>query len=135
MAKRDVYKRGEIYLAEMNPNGLHIPPVHSNAVPILVLQSDDGSIHCPSLTVVLLDKQYGQKTGQKLKRQLQTDEAVEVICSLEKTGFSIMKRITRIDKRQIRGLVGRVEDVFMENWLADLEDNYGIIIPETVEAP
>ena len=98
MRKNWVYRRGDIYIANLNPfRGSE----QGGTRPVLVLQNNDGNYYCPTLIVAPLSsklKKPNLPTHFLLKkgRGLMTDSIVE------------LEQIKTIDKCRIQRYIGKI---------------------------
>lgn len=119
------YRRGDIYLADLNPfYGFEQGGVR----PVLVLQNNVGNYFCPTLIVAPL-------TSQIKKPNQPTHFLLENVRGLEKPAMVIAEQIRTIDKRRIRKYLGRLDRQTMEALAECLEVSLGLCIPEEMEAP
>ncbi len=119
------YRRGDIYLADLNPfYGFEQGGVR----PVLVLQNNVGNYFCPTLIVAPL-------TSQIKKPNQPTHFLLENVRGLEKPAMVIAEQIRTIDKRRIRKYLGRLDHQTMEALAECLEVSLGLYIPEEMEAP
>ena len=119
------YRRGDIYLADLNPfYGFEQGGVR----PVLVLQNNVGNYFCPTLIVAPL-------TSQIKKPNQPTHFLLENVRGLEKPAMVIAEQIRTIDKRRIRKYLGRLDRQTMEALAECLEVSLGLYIPEEMEAP
>ena len=119
------YRRGDIYLADLNPfYGFEQGGVR----PVLILQNNVGNYFCPTLIVAPL-------TSQIKKPNQPTHFLLENVRGLEKPAMVIAEQIRTIDKRRIRKYLGRLDRQTMEALAECLEVSLGLYIPEEMEAP
>ena len=120
-----VYRRGDIYIANLNPfKGSE----QGGTRPVLVLQNNDGNFYCPTLIVAPLSsklKKMNLPTHYLLKkgRGLFTDSIVE------------LEQIRTIDKCRIKRYIGRISPEQMSGVESAIYESLGLHIPECVEAP
>ena len=125
MRKNWVYRRGDIYIANLNPfKGSE----QGGTRPVLVLQNNDGNFYCPTLIVAPLSsklKKPNQPTHFLLKkgRGLMTDSIVE------------LEQIKTIDKCRIQRYIGKITPEQMSGVEEAIQKSLGMYIPECVEAP
>ena len=125
MRKNWVYRRGDIYIANLNPfRGSE----QGGTRPVLVLQNNDGNYYCPTLIVAPLSSklkkpnlptQFLLKKGQGLI----TDSIVE------------LEQIKTIDKCRIQRYIGKITPEQMSGVEEAIQKSLGMYIPECVEAP
>ena len=125
MRKNWVYRRGDIYIANLNPfKGSE----QGGTRPVLVLQNNDGNFYCPTLIVAPLSsklKKTNLPTHFLLKkgRGLITDSIVE------------LEQIKTIDKCRIQRYIGKITSEQMSGVEDAIRESLGMEIPECVEAP
>lgn len=119
------YRRGDIYLADLNP---HYGFEQGGVRPVLVLQNNVGNFFCPTLIVAPL-------TSHLKKLSQPTHFLLENVRGLDKPAMVIAEQITTIDKRRIRKYMGRVDRETMNDLSECLEVSLGLYIPEEMEAP
>ena len=125
MRKNWVYRRGDIYIANLNPfRGSE----QGGTRPVLVLQNNDGNFYCPTLIVAPLSsklKKTNLPTHFLLKkgRGLITDSIVE------------LEQIKTIDKCRIQRYIGKITSEQMSGVENAIRESLGMEIPECVEAP
>ena len=125
MRKNWVYRRGDIYIANLNPfKGSE----QGGTRPVLVLQNNDGNFYCPTLIVAPLSsklKKPNLPTHFLLKkgRGLMTDSIVE------------LEQIKTIDKSRVQRYVGKITPEQMSGVEEAIQKSLGMYIPEYVEAP
>ena len=125
MRKNWVYRRGDIYIANLNPfRGSE----QGGTRPVLVLQNNDGNFYCPTLIVAPLSsklKKPNLPTHFLLKkgRGLMTDSIVE------------LEQIKTIDKSRIQRYIGKITPEQMSGVEEAIQKSLGMYIPECVEAP
>ena len=125
MRKNWVYRRGDIYIANLNPfRGSE----QGGTRPVLVLQNNDGNYYCPTLIVAPLSsklKKPNLPTHFRLKkgRGLMTDSIVE------------LEQIKTIDKCRIQRYIGKITPEQMSGVEEAIQKSLGMYIPECVEAP
>ena len=125
MRKNWVYRRGDIYIANLNPfRGSE----QGGTRPVLVLQNNDGNLYCPTLIIAPLSsklKKPNLPTHYLLKkgRGLFTDSIVE------------LEQIKTIDKSRVQRYVGKITPEQMSGVEEAIQKSLGMYIPECVEAP
>ena len=125
MRKSWVYRRGDIYIANLNPfRGSE----QGGTRPVLILQNNDGNYYCPTLIVAPLSsklKKTDLPTHFLLKKGggLVTDSIVE------------LEQIKTIDKSRVKRYVGKITPEQMSGVEEAILKSLGMVIPESVEAP
>ena len=120
------YRRGDIYLADLNPI---FGSEQGGVRPVLVLQNNGGNYFCPTLIVAPLTSRINKKPNQP------THYLLEHVNGLERPATVILEQIKTIDKRRIRKYLGKVTRREMDELTECLEISLGLYIPEEMEAP
>lgn len=125
MPENWIYRRGDIYLANLNPfKGSE----QGGTRPVLVLQNDDGNFYCSTLIVAPL--------SSKLKKlDLPTHVLLQRGRELRLTSIVELEQIRTIDKQRILDYIGKLSHEQMEKVDHAIHVSLGLYIPETVEAP
>lgn len=120
-----VYRRGDIYLANLNP---FTGSEQGGTRPVLVLQNNDGNIYCPTLIIAPI-------TTKLKKQNLPTHCCFETVRGLSEPSMVSLEQIKTIDKSRIKQYLGKLT----KEQMAEVEDacktSLGMVIPECVEAP
>lgn len=120
-----VYRRGDIYLANLNP---FTGSEQGGTRPVLILQNNDGNIYCPTLIIAPI-------TTKLKKQNLPTHCCFETVRGLPEPSMVSLEQIKTIDKSRIRQYLGKLT----KEQMAAVEDacmtSLGMEIPESVEAP
>lgn len=119
------YRRGDIYLADLNP---YYGFEQGGVRPVLVLQNNVGNFYCPTLIIVPL-------TSQIKKPNQPTHFLLNDVRGLNRPAMVIAEQIKTIDKRRIRKYLGKVDRQTMDELAECLEVSLGLYIPEEMEAP
>lgn len=119
------YRRGDIYLADLNP---YFGSEQGGVRPVLVLQNNIGNYFCPTLIVAPLTSQI-KKLGQP------THFLLENVRGLDRPAMVMAEQIKTIDKRRVRKYMGKVDHKTMDDLADCLEVSLGLYIPEEMEAP
>lgn len=119
------YRRGDIYLADLNP---YYGFEQGGVRPVLVLQNNIGNYYCPTLIIVPL-------TSQIKKPKQPTHFLLNDVRGLNRPAMVIAEQIKTIDKRRIRKYLGKVDRQTMDELAECLEVSLGLYIPEEMEAP
>ena len=120
-----VYRRGDIYLANLNP---YKGSEQGGTRPVLVLQNNDGNIFCPTLIIAPI-------TTKLKKKELPTHCCFGKIKGLNEPSMVSLEQIKTIDKSRIRGFLGRLTREQMSRVEEACMTSLGIEVPECVEAP
>lgn len=114
------YRRGDIYLADLNPcYGFEQGGIR----PVLVLQNNVGNFFCPTLIVAPL-------TSQIKKLNQPTHFVLDNVRGLDKPAMVIAEQIRTIDKRRIRKYLGNVDRQTMNDITACIDISLGLYEPE-----
>lgn len=123
------FHRGEIYYADLDPVFGH---EQGGTRPVLVLQNDVGNYYSPTLIVTAATRRLFKKPSQPTHVVL--DDAEGLAPSL-----FMLEVIRTIDKRRVKGYVGKLTEGQMERIDAALrislrlgEDDF---LPTEMEAP
>ena len=123
------FHRGEIYYAALDPVYGH---EQGGTRPVLVLQNDVGNFYSPTLIVTAATRRTYKKPSQPTHVVL--DDAEGLAPSLFMLEF-----IRTIDKRRVRGYVGRLTKEQMEQIDAALRVSLHLdedaFLPTELEAP
>lgn len=125
LRKNWVYKRGDIYLANLNPfKGSE----QGGTRPVLVLQNNDGNFYCPTLIVAPVTTRL-----KKLKQP--THCYFETVRGLNEPSMVSLEQIKTIDKCRIEKYLGKVTPEQMKSVEEAIRESLGMEIPYCVEAP
>ena len=121
-----IYRRGDIYLANLNPfKGSE----QGGTRPVLVLQNNDGNYYCPTLIVAPI-------TTKPKKLDLPTHCFFKWVRGLQEPSMVMLEQITTIDKCRVERYLGRVTRKQMEKVEDAVRESLGMEeIPPCVEAP
>ena len=125
MKENWVYRRGDIYMANLNPfKGSE----QGGTRPVLVLQNNTGNLFCPTLIVAPLTTQVNKKKDQP------THYLLSGVRGLPEDSVALLEQIKTIDKSSISYL-GKVSKEEMRGVDQAIKVSLGIYISEDVEAP
>ena len=120
-----IYKRGDIYLANLNPfKGSE----QGGTRPVLVLQNNDGNYYCPTLIVAPI-------TTKLKKLNMPTHGCFEKVRGLDEPSMVSLEQIKTIDKCRIEKCIGKMTRKQMAKVEDAIRESLGMEIPECVEAP
>ena len=126
MKENWVYRRGDIYMANLNPfKGSEQGGTH----PVLVLQNNTGNLFCPTLIVTPLTTQVNKKKDQP------THYLLSGVRGLPEDSVALLEQIKTIDKSRIISYLGNVSKEDMRGVDQAIKVSLGIYISEDVEAP
>ena len=99
MKENWVYRRGDIYMANLNPfKGSE----QGGTRPVLVLQNNTGNLFCPTLIVAPLTTQVNKKKDQP------THYLLSGVRGLPEDSVALLEQIKTIDKSRIISYLGKV---------------------------
>ena len=123
------YHRGEVYYADLNPVFGH---EQGGTRPVLVLQNDVGNYYSPTLIVTAATRRTFKKPSQPTHVVLDDAEGLE-------PSLFMLEVIRTIDKRRVRGYVGKLTEEQMEQIDAALRVSLRLdedaFLPTELEAP
>ncbi len=123
--KNWVYRRGDIYVANLNPfKGSE----QGGTRPVLVLQNNDGNFHCPTLIIAPL-------TSEIKKNYMPTHYLIKKAKGLSVPSMVELEQIKTIDKMRVQEYLGKVSKEDMDGINRAIEKSLDLYIPESVEAP
>lgn len=126
MKENWVYRRGDIYMANLNPfKGSE----QGGTRPVLVLQNNTGNLFCPTLIVAPLTTQVNKKKDQP------THYLLSGVRGLPEDSVALLEQIKTIDKSRVISYLGKVSKEEMKGVDEALKISLGIYISEDVEAP
>ena len=120
------YRRGDIYLADLNP---YVGSEQGGTRPVLLLQNDAGNYFCPTLIIAPITSRVWKKSEQP------THCCLENVKCLSDTSMVLLEQIKTIDKRRVKKYMGRLDKEQMRRVDDCIEISLGLQIPECVEAP
>ena len=120
-----VYRRGDLYLANLNPRR---GSVQGGIRPVVVLQNNDGNYFSTTLIIAPL-------TSRMKKVEQPTHYLIPENRALKKASIIMFEQIQTIDKRMIQGYLGKLTEKQYRDIDEYLRVSLDIHIPESVEAP
>lgn len=93
-----IYKRGDLYYANLNP---YFGSEQGGTRPVLVLQNNVGNFFCPTLIVAPLTSKWIKK------KELPTHYALESVPELGLKSVVLLEQIKTIDKRRVLSYIFR----------------------------
>lgn len=121
-----VYRRGDVYLANLDP---YIGSEQGGTRPVVVLQNNTGNFYCPTLIVAPITSRSNKKPSQP------THYYAEHIHGLDVPGIVLLEQIKTIDKLRIKKYMGRMSRKQMDEIGEAIETSLGLYVPEEMEAP
>lgn len=111
-------KRGEIYLADLNPV---VGSEQGRIRPVLIVQNDIGNIYSPTTVILPLTSRMHKKES------LSTHVILEDVVGLNKPSVSMAEQIRTIDKKRLREYLGYVPKIIMDTTIREsIEAELGI---------
>ncbi len=126
MKENWIYRRGDVYLANLDP---YIGSEQGGTRPVVVLQNNTGNFYCPTLIVAPITSKGSKKPSQP------THYYAERIRGLELPGMVLLEQIKAIDKRRVKKYLGRMTRQQMDEIGEAIETSLGLYVPEEMEAP
>ena len=120
-----IYRRGDIYLVDFDPV---VGSEQGGVRPGLVLQNDIGNFFSPTMVVAPV-------TTQLKRLDLPTHVLLENVRGLNATSMAVIEQPKPIDKQRIRRYLGKINKDQMKAVEAAMLIEFGMEIPECVEAP
>ena len=120
-----IYRRGDIYLVDFDPV---VGSEQGGVRPGLVLQNDIGNFFSPTMVVAPV-------TTQLKRLDLPTHVLLENVRGLNATSMAVIEQPKPIDKQRIRRYLGKINKEQMKAVEAAMLIEFGMEIPECVEAP
>lgn len=98
------YRRGDVYLADLNPVlGAEIGGIR----PVLVLQNDAGNYFDPTLIIAPMTSKIEKKSGQP------THYLLKNVRGLPRPSMVILEQLKTLDKRRIIKYMGKASNYQM----------------------
>ena len=120
-----VYRRGDVYLADLDPvRGSE----QGGTRPVVVLQNDVGNYYSDTIIVVPL-------TGRMKRLDLPVHVYMKKIRGLSRPSVAETEQLVRISKDRVRNYLGRLTREQMKRVEKALLNSLGMPVPECVEAP
>ena len=116
---RKAIRRGDLFYADLNPV---VGSEQGGIRPVLVIQNDVGNHFSP--TVVAADI-----TSSKAKNSLPTHILLENVPGLAPTSLLLLEQLRTIDRKRLRGYIGRISKEKMLEVDAALAISIGIGYP------
>ncbi len=102
--KDKIIKRGDIYLANLNP---YKGSEQGGKRPVIIIQNDVGNRHSPTVIITAISSRFFKK--RSLPTHVPIDNA-----ELEKNSIALLEQIRTIDKSRLIRKIGRITDKNME---------------------
>lgn len=126
MNKNWVYRRGDIYLADLNPV---LGSEQGGTRPVIVIQNNTGNKHAPTLIVAMVTTRVTKKEKLPTHYLIRNNEA------FDETSVVLLEQVRTIDKQRIKSYLGKTTQREMlgidKALLRSLSLNYLISVKET----
>ena len=116
---RKAIRRGDLFYADLNPV---VGSEQGGIRPVLVIQNDVGNHFSPTVVVAAI-------TSQKAKNSLPTHILLEDVPGLAPTSLLLLEQLRTIDRKRLRGYIGRISKEKMLEVDAALAISIGIGYP------
>ena len=110
-------KRGDIFLADMNPA---IGSEQGGIRPVLIIQNNMGNKHSPTTMVACL------KTKRNPKKHLSTHYLLPYIKGLKEPSMVLFEQIFTIDKSRLIKKVARVPSAYMNTMTRNINSSLSL---------
>lgn len=121
MKENWTYRRGDIYLADLNP---YIGSEQGGTRPVLLLQNNTGNFYCPTLIVAPLTARRGKKPHQP------THYLLSSVKGMDGASVVLLEQIKTIDKRRVVRYIGRVSREQMDGSTKPFKSAWDFIYPK-----
>ena len=116
---RKAIRRGDLFYADLNPV---VGSEQGGIRPVLVIQNDVGNHFSPTVVAAAL-------TSRKAKNSLPTHILLENVPGLAPTSLLLLEQLRTIDRKRLRGYIGRISKEKMLEVDAALAISIGIGYP------
>ena len=116
---RKAIRRGDLFYADLNPV---IGSEQGGIRPVLVIQNDVGNHFSPTVVAAAI-------TSRKAKNSLPTHILLENVPGLAPTSLLLLEQLRTIDRKRLRGYIGRISKEKMLEVDAGLAISIGIGYP------
>ena len=116
---RKAIRRGDLFYADLNPV---IGSEQGGIRPVLVIQNDVGNHFSPTVVAAAI-------TSRKAKNSLPTHILLENVPGLAPTSLLLLEQLRTIDRKRLRGYIGRISKEKMLEIDAALAISIGIGYP------
>ena len=121
---RKAIRRGDLFYADLNPV---VGSEQGGIRPVLVIQNDVGNHFSPTVVAAAI-------TSRKAKNSLPTHILLENVPGLAPTSLLLLEQLRTIDRKRLRGDIGRISKEKMLEVDAALAISIGIGYPKRKEA-
>ena len=122
--QRKVIRRGALFYADLDPV---IGSEQGGTRPILIIQNDVGNYFSPTTVAAAI-------TSRKVKNSLPTHILLENVPGLAPTSLLLLEQLRTIDRKRLRGYIGRINEEKMLEVDAALAISIGIENPNEEES-
>lgn len=116
---RKAIRRGDLFYADLNPV---VGSEQGGIRPVLVIQNDVGNHFSPTVVAAAI-------TSRKAKNSLPTHILLENVPGLAPTSLLLLEQLRTIDRKRLRGYIGRISKEKMLDVDAALAISIGIGYP------
>lgn len=116
---RKAIRRGDLFYADLNPV---VGSEQGGIRPVLVIQNDVGNHFSPTVVAAAI-------TSRKAKNSLPTHILLENVPGLAHTSLLLLEQLRTIDRKRLRGYIGRISKEKMLEVDAALAISIGIGYP------
>ena len=116
---RKAIRRGDLFYADLNPV---VGSEQGGIRPVLVIQNDVGNHFSPTVVAAAI-------TSRKAKNSLPTHILLENVPGLAPTSLLLLEQLGTIDRKRLRGYIGRISKEKMLEVDAALAISIGIGYP------
>ena len=116
---RKAIRRGDLFYADLNPV---VGSEQGGIRPVLVIQNDVGNHFSPTVVAAAI-------TSRKAKNSLPTHILLEKVPGLAPTSLLLLEQLRTIDRKRLRGYIGRISKEKMLEVDAALAISIGIGYP------
>ena len=116
---RKAILRGDLFYADLNPV---VGSEQGGIRPVLVIQNDVGNHFSPTVVAAAI-------TSRKAKNSLPTHILLENVPGLAPTSLLLLEQLRTIDRKRLRGYIGRISKEKMLEVDAALAISIGIGYP------
>ena len=116
---RKAIRRGDLFYADLNPM---FGSEQGGIRPVLVIQNDVGNHFSPTVVAAAI-------TSRKAKNSLPTHILLENVPGLAPTSLLLLEQLRTIDRKRLRGYIGRISKEKMLEVDAALAISIGIGYP------
>ena len=116
---RKAIRRGDLFYADLDPV---VGSEQGGIRPVLVIQNDVGNYFSPTVVAAAI-------TSRKAKNSLPTHILLENVPGLAPTSLLLLEQLRTIDRKRLRGYIGRISKEKMLEVDAALAISIGIGYP------